>query len=287
MLPLLAPAIISSLGSLAGGYLNSQATQAANAANLAFQARNAARNRRMQMRAAHHQLEWKARDARRAGVSRHFAMGAPTLSMSPSSVGSPITPDTAMGNALANSSQEIGRALAAGQTQNERMLTRTDAQMTALQLERAGLENTLLRVQIMKNAQQTPPPVPSPGQSWLIPGLVPAPGAGITDQPMKRTASDPAQPWQEPGAISDVGAARTQYGIYPVPGSDVKQRIEDNFWHESMHFLRNNLLPTISPYFNNPPYAAAPGKEWVYSPVYGYRQSDTDRPWYKKFIRAD
>lgn len=74
------------------------------------------------------------------------------------------------------------------------------------------------------------------------------------------------------GAISDRGWVNTGSGWQPVPSSDIKERIEDNFIMESLWFGRNYLAPMfvegledgVRPPFLDPEYSHyVPGfNEW-------------------------
>lgn len=82
-------------------------------------------------------IQWKVKDAQKAGIHPLYALGANTVSYSPVSVGQPDL--GAMG-------QDIGSAI-------DRVSAPTDkvgGQLGALALERAGLENDLLRAQIAR-----------------------------------------------------------------------------------------------------------------------------------------
>ena len=99
----------------------------------------------------------KMEAAKKYGISALYAMGAPTASPS-FSVGG----DGGMsrGSTLASMGQDISRAVAAGQTADERALQ-------ALTLEKAKLENDYLRAQInsvnSRTIRESAPPMPAPG----------------------------------------------------------------------------------------------------------------------------
>lgn len=217
-------------------------------------------------------IRWKVADAKAAGIHPLYALGASTPSFSP--VSSNFTADTSMANAMAAAGQDIGRAINSTRTASERGNAFNEA-VQKLSLEKMGLENQILRSDLAsKNARlvQAANP-PFPGSPYLIAGQT---QSGVSsapnDQPLKRTVSDPNVRSQEHGAVTDTGHLRTSGGLFPAPSDDAKQRIEDNFYQETMHFIRNNLLPMVSPRFNQPPYPAAKGKVWVYDPIYGYKQ---------------
>lgn len=78
------------------------------------------------------------------------------------------------------------------------------------------------------------------------------------DQQLKRIGIGGQQ--ESLGAISDIGWARTSTGWVPVPSSDVKERLEDNFFMETSWFVRNYAWPMLTnqstpPDFLDPQYS--------------------------------
>lgn len=182
------PALIGAGASLLGGLFNKSSADD----NRAAQERMAAQNIAQQREFAQHGIRWKVDDARAAGIHPLFALGANTTSFSPVSVGS--SADTSMGDAIASAGQNIGRAVQAGQTRAERS---TSAIADALILEKAGLENELLRTQIMqlKNPPGHPPAMPTLGPS-------PA-GFPVKTDDIKQTPDDmPETARIRPGGLS-------------------------------------------------------------------------------------
>lgn len=82
-------------------------------------------------------IQWKVKDAKAAGIHPLYALGANTVSYSPVSVGQPDL--GAMG-------ADIGQAIDRVSTAPEK----AQGALGALALERAGLENDLLRAQIQR-----------------------------------------------------------------------------------------------------------------------------------------
>lgn len=241
--------IIDAGASLLGGVLTGNQNEA-----------NAKRNIALQKDFATHGIRWKVEDAKAAGIHPLAALGAQTMSFSPVSVG-----DQGIGSGLAAAGQDIGRAVAAGSTQTERVSAYDEA-ARRLNLEHLGLQNQLLASQIARVRQPgTGAPIPSPGERYLIDGQTDGPF--IMDQALKRVSAAPEAASQEPGAITDVGYARTPTGWAPVPASDVKQRIEDNFIPELMWSMRNLLMPTLG--MLNPPAGVPLDNEfWIYDPIH-------------------
>lgn len=278
-------ALIGAGASLLGGLFGNKAQKDSNEANLAAQREMNAQNIALQKEFAQHGIRWKVEDARAAGIHPIYALGGSTHSFTPVSANFQSQPLTALPNAMAAAGQDLGRAVNATRTGGERVDAFTKTAQ-ALQLENMSLQNDVLRTEIASKSgrlvQAANPPMPSPGDQWLVPGQ--AQSGLVKNKIQERIGADPLKPSQEPGAVTDTGHLRTSGGLFPVPSKDAKEQIEDNLYQETMHFLRNNLLPMISPHFNEPPHPADKGKVWVYDPVFGYKQVP-DR-FINKFLRS-
>lgn len=138
--PLVAAAI-PAVGSLLGGLFGQKS-----------QSDMAEKNIEMQKEFAQKGVQWKVADSLKAGIHPLFGLGASTTSFAPVSVGDSLGP------AIAQSGQEIGRAVGASMSSEQQV----SAKMNALTLERGSLENELLRSQIRAmNAPGSPPGLPS------------------------------------------------------------------------------------------------------------------------------
>lgn len=250
------PALVSGAAGVVGGLLNRNSAKDA-----------AEKNAALQREFAQNGITWKVKDAERAGVHPLYALGASTIGASPSYVG-----DTSLGSGIASMGQDVGRALAATSSTAEKDNAFTAA-ARALELEKGGLENELLRSQIARMRQQSMPSLPTAtGNPWLIDGQgdsrTVTVGPLIENNPMPRISSDPERPWAEPGAINELGYARTSSGGWaPVPSADVKQRIEDNIFAETAWFIRNNVLPSLGLNQSPPPVEAPPGTKMLFDPL--------------------
>lgn len=268
--------IISAGANIIGGLLGKSSADSARDA----QAQHIKQQIDAQKEFAQAGIRWKVADAKAAGIHPIYALGASTPSFSP--VSANFAADTSLPNAMAAAGQDIGRAVNATRTQTERVDAFSKA-ARALQLENMSLQNDVLRTEIASKTgrlvQSANPPMP--GSSYLVPGQTQS--GVIKEKPMERIAPDASRPSQEPGAKTDTGHLRTSGGLFPVPSTDAKEAIEDNWYQETAHFIRNNLLPMISPKFNEPPHKPDKGKAWVYDPVYGYKQVP-DR-FINKFLR--
>lgn len=252
-------ALIGAGANLIGGMLGRSAQQEANETAQ----RNADRNIALQKEFAQTGIQWKVEDAKKAGIHPLYALGASTTSFSPVSVGS--VPETGLASGIAAAGQDISRAVQATQNAPDRASAVVKT-VQDLQIANMGLQNELLATQIAKQRSQIGPPMPV-GQRYLLDGQgQTASGPLVKDEELKRVSSDPLNPSSEPGAITDVGYARTQDGWAPVPSKDVKERIEDNIIQEVMHAVRNNIIPSLG--FNyNPPRGVQlkDGERWHYN----------------------
>lgn len=125
----------------------------------------------LQKEFAQNGLRWKVEDAQRAGVHPLAALGATGAQYSPVGLGDN---DTAASFSAAG--QDISRAVEATRTAPERMGV-VGAKMEALGLERASLENDLLRAQILDITRPRTPPFPMVEGGYNMPGQ---PASGVT-----------------------------------------------------------------------------------------------------------
>jgi len=114
--------ILGAIGSLASSFLDKS---------------SADKQMEMQKDFAQKGIQWKVKDAEAAGIHPLYALGANTVSYSPVSVGQPDL--GAMG-------QDIGGAI----DRVSNPVEKSTGALGALALERAGLENDLLRAQIAR-----------------------------------------------------------------------------------------------------------------------------------------
>lgn len=153
--------LISAGASLLGGFMNRDSARDAQAQ----QAQTAANNIAMQREFAQSGIQWRVEDARAAGIHPLYALGAQTHSFAPQSISSPA--DNSMGNAVASMGQDIGRAVNATRSADQRESAFADT-VKKLSLEKASLENDVLRttlassVQRLKQQQNPPIPIEAP-----------------------------------------------------------------------------------------------------------------------------
>lgn len=195
----------------------------------------AAENWRRQEEFAKNGISWRVADAQRAGIHPLYALGASIPSFSPAT----YIPEHEPSADWSGVGQDISRAVLAAQDGD----TRTENKMNTLAIERAELENELIRSRIARERAQLGPPLPS-ASATIIPGQEDTRPL-VENKPMERTATAPGAAHQEPGAIPDVGYSQTPRGLAPVPSKDVKERIEDMALASIPWMWRNQILPNF------------------------------------------
>lgn len=147
--------IVSGIASLAGGLFGKSSADKANRQNI-----------KLQREFAQKGIQWKVADAKAAGVHPLAALGANTVSFSPSVVG-----DNSMGQAMSNMGQDLGRAINAGSTSRQRAdhvsQQILQEQLKGLQLDNAGkaLSNAGTASQLRRSALVGPPMPSSDGST--------------------------------------------------------------------------------------------------------------------------
>lgn len=221
---------------------------------------------KLQKEFAQNGIQWKVKDATKAGIHPLYALGANTVSYSPVQTGD-------LGTGIANAGQDIGRAVDATATTSQRQ-SGLQSKMDQLALQRAGLENELLASQIARTrGAAVGPPMPSADSPALldgqgntnipVAGMYPAGLPLVNYKPMDSTATI-SSGTQEPTSVADTGYLKTPTGMAPVYSNDAKQRLEDDFLGMLSWNARNRLAASLG-YGGNPPAGPRPpGTRWEY-----------------------
>lgn len=221
------------------------------------------KNANLQREFAQSGIQWKVEDAKKAGISPIYALGAQTHSFSPVQVGSDFS-------GVAQAGQDIGRAIDSTRSPGAKLDAYTQTAQQ-LQLTRMGLENELLGSQIAKLRQGSPSPgIPTGGEKYLIDGQTQTlSSTPALEEQFKRSPSRTGEASLELGTVADAGHTRTPMGGYAVvPSMDAKNRIEDQAIPEISWAIRNMLAPMFSEKYMNPPkLKLAPGYKWTYNPI--------------------
>lgn len=223
-------------------------------------------------------VTWKARDVMRAyqetGIHPLQLLGTGGASYSP--VSAAFVPDTSLGESIGKAGQSIERGMYASADRDAReMAMGMTTALNKLAIERGGLENELLRMRIASEAarlvQSPAVGLPSVNRRYLVDGQnlntelrsPVAQGPGIDEQPLKRVTPGPGDPSSEPGAVTSRGWLRNADNSWsPVKSKDAQERLEDDFWGTTKHFITNTLVPMFSPNSVPPPFPAPAGKSW-------------------------
>lgn len=246
--PIIAGAAIGAAGSLVGGQMNRRAYGDAAASSARYQREFAKKG-----------LQWRVADAKAAGISPLAALGFSGANFTP------MGADSSMGDAVANMGQNVGRAVSAMQTADERQFGQ---EMRAEQLKEARLRNSILEHQVTtirgNGTGEGVNQPPFPGSSYKVPGQT---QSGLVEtQPLKRTAVNPDAPHQMPGSVGSVGWEYIGEGMYaPIQAPEQKQATEDSP-SEMAWFWRNNVLPTLGRRKDPPPFKSSGfDGEWVWN----------------------
>lgn len=271
MNPLVGAAIIGAGSSLLGGMMSDKSS--AEAAN---------NNAAMQQRFAQHGIRWKMEDAKRAGISPEYALGASTHSFQPTYTGGQ------MGNAVADAGQNIARAALASSSAPDRQ---TDAALKAETLRGMKLDNDIKASQFTSVNRPGNPAFPD-ARGNMFPGQGNSP---VKDVKLERTGQDPRNRHSEGGSLPSVGWAETaDGGLRPIPSQDIKNRIEDQAIPETLWAAQHLIAPNVS-MGPKPPQSALPkgysGWSWSYkSQAYyptktKYGSAGKARDWFEKAKR--
>lgn len=151
-------AILGAAGKLVGGLFDRNDNKRA----VDAQERMAAQNIALQREFAQNGIQWKAQDARNAGIHPAFAMGANTTSFSPVSIGT--APSSNWSSTLGGMGADIGRAINSTRSGAQRDQAFTDS-VQKLEIEGKSLDNDIKRASLASSVarlRDNPnPPFPS------------------------------------------------------------------------------------------------------------------------------
>lgn len=252
-------ALISAGASLLGGVLGRKDAQKR-------EDRNLARQEALQREFAQNGIQWRAEDARKAGISPIYAMGAPTTSYSPISVGGG---DGGLAGSISQAGSDIGRAIDATRSTTERVDAFTGT-LRRLQLEGLSLDNDVKRAELLSKMQTVKqagsgPGMPSDLAEPFIPGTSVFPEWA---KPANRLAyASEGKPESEYGLSPNVKWYRSKTGWQPQVPSELAESFEGEPWPNPSAiswYMANKVLPMVNESDYNPPFPAPPGKYWYY-----------------------
>lgn len=243
--------VISAAAGLAGGAMGAKSQERQQAENVKYQKQFAKQG-----------IRWKVEDAKKAGVHPLYAIGAQTNSFTPTTIGS-----SPLGNAMSSAGQDIGRAVDAANTPEQRQTTYQKAVQDA-NLQNLKLRNDLVAEQIASSriarlASNPPFPRARPGTD-----LQASQGDLVKNVTQEVTKTAKGREFSEPGIIPSVGHHRTQTGYGINRSSDIADRLEDDTMGNFMWGVRNRILPSFGIGGTPPPKSELPEgfDSWQFNP---------------------
>ncbi len=265
---------ISAGASLLGGLLGRSAQAKANKQSLQL----ARQQMQYQIDLAKSGIQWRAADAKAAGIHPLAAMGSmPTYSP----VSANFKAETS-GDFIGKMGQDISRAAEAVMTQPQRDANRRyQEEIRKKNLQRMDLENAYLASKIATRTQTTQraPAHPAIRSSAMLEGQGDAQGVKV--EPMRRNASMKGRPSQEAGAVSSDGYLRTKTGWTPVKSEDAAARLEDDFIGNVVHAAKRYVGPLFG-VGGKPKVKLKKGEVLVWNPFMAEWQKRKSRPWWAK-----
>lgn len=258
--------ILGAVGSIAGGLLGNSAAKKANKTAQANRQEDIA----LQREFAQNSIQWKANDAKAAGISKLAALGAPTTSYAPVSTGSTSADYSFLGNA----GQNIGRAISASSSP-DRQTAAIQKAGQAIQLEGLQLDNDIKRAQIssMARTQLAPGTASGAGGPYPIPGQPMSIEPPTRSQSTKTDVGTPGEPSIVPGRTPEVLLTDTVSGGYaPVLPPALQEALESQgVLAQAQYFIRNGLMPALSDNYRPKQMRAGakPGYHYRYNPITG------------------
>lgn len=230
-------------------------------------------NAKKQEEFAKNSLGWKLEDAERHGVSKYFAVGAPTSNFAPVNVGGDFS-------ALQNIDKQMGQSGPAGTTTGK--LSGISAQIAAAQLDGIRIDNDIKRAELASKINVAT----QPGAQHVQDRDVSYGPEGFKAKVEKAPAG--YLPNKEFGVSPEVSMYRTKEGWAPQIPQQLQEAFESDMLSRWQWNLRNKILPGMSQSFmetyGTPPFKAPPGEYWDFDPLRGeYRlRQKSDRPYYSR-----
>lgn len=229
----------------------------------AAQERIAAQNRADQIMFAQKGIQWKAEDAKAAGISKLYALGANTASYSPVSIGGSSVP-----SAISAAGQNLGRAADAVASPLGRAGTLA-TEIASTQLEGLKIDNDIKRADLLsraatRNQPGTPPAILNHETTPMVEGQ------GDAKIRLQRQLTPAGQePNRSFGTNPEVDMWRTKFGYAPEVPQELGEAHESQPLAAAQWFLRNKIMPSLSDAHKTFPFEPPPGYRWKFNPLMG------------------
>jgi len=210
-------------------------------------------------------IQWRAEDAKAAGISKLYALGANTTSYSPVSVGGSQVP-----SALSSAGQNIGRAVDATQSQLGRA-GHLATEIAATQLEGLKIDNDIKRTELLSKANVRTQPGTPPAYPITNDETVPVmDGQGDAKIRLQRNLTPAGnEPNRSFGTNPEVDMWRTKFGYAPEVPQELGEAHESQPLAAAQWFLRNKIMPSLSEGWKTYPYEPPEGYYWKFNPMFG------------------
>lgn len=262
-------AVAGGAGGIIGGIMDSQAEDRRLQKAHDFEGGQADRNIALQREFAQNGIRWKVEDAKAAGIHPLYALGANTHSFSPVSVGSGPIGRSSVGGSIARGlggmGQDISRALAATQTEDERRIAKANVTLAEANAKNAQLENEVKQIQLNK-LNNVGPALPSAYDgSKFLNGSQGDANSLVKLKPVQRNMSEKGTPYSEAGDQPGVTWERTPHGLSPVIPQAMSESFENDFLGGASWQWRNRVLPLTGDRSGAPASKRLPpGYEWEF-----------------------
>lgn len=214
-------------------------------------------NAKKQEEFAKNSITWKAQDAERAGISKIFAMGAPTHSFSPVSTGD-----------FSNFGNELDKKMGTGSTGSTttNKVVGINSEIQRAQLDGLRIDNDIKRAELASKINIAT----QPGAGHLLDRDVKTGPDGVSfERKIEPAGSSPNKSF---GVSPEVSMYRTKDGYAP----QIPQQLQEAFESDALSRWQWNARNKILPYISMDKYGTAPYPlekndtgYWTYSPAFG------------------
>lgn len=282
----LGSAFVGAAGSVAGGLLSGMPQ----GAGKGFAREMWQKNYDAQREFAQNGIRWKVADAKAAGLHPLAALGTGSYFSPSGSIGSVDAGGGSDASWLADVGQNIGRAIDAKATAEERAKAEeANDRITNLKIEGLELDNQQKKLdQATQLAQQVtasqravrntalPPAMPSlrtrpdgATVGFIMPGQGDSTSSSLFEvKPAEITANNPTRIGQEAGSHPDIKFIRLDDGGYsPVRSQAQEEALEDDALGTLAWNIRNRIKPTLGFDYSPPPQSYLPDgfDTWEYN----------------------
>lgn len=214
-------------------------------------------NAKKQEKYAKNALQWKAADAEKAGISKIYAMGAPTHSFNPVSIGADPGLASSIDKTISGQSGPHGTTTG--------KISGISSAIQAAQLDGLKIDNDIKRADLASKLNIAT----QPGAGGIMDRDV-TQGPGGVQMEKKIAPSSPGQFNRSFGVSPEVDLYRTKEGYAPQIPQQLQEAFESDALGRYQWNMRNKLLPYMNmDAYGTPAHPAPAGSFWTYDPLMG------------------